>query len=72
MRVSSSQALKHAMETKGVRGSELEWYGDLRKFGSVEHGGFGLGFDRLVGYLGGVGNLRDVVAFPRWVGRCDC
>lgn len=50
----------------------LKWYVDLRKWGSVPHGGFGLGFDRLLGYLAGVSNIREVVAFPRWVGRCDC
>jgi len=51
---------------------QLKWYLDLRKWGSVPHGGFGLGFDRLLAYLGGVQNIRDVVSFPRWVGRCDC
>jgi len=50
----------------------LKWYVDLRKWGSVPHGGFGLGFDRLLGYLAGVQNIREVVTFPRWVGRCDC
>ncbi|KAI9745879.1 MAG: asparaginyl-tRNA synthetase [Claussenomyces sp. TS43310] len=50
----------------------LKWYVDLRRWGSVPHGGFGLGFDRLLSYLAGVQNIRDVVAFPRWVGRCDC
>jgi len=51
---------------------ELKWYIDLRRWGSVPHGGFGLGFDRLLGYLAGVPNIREVVTFPRWVGRCDC
>ena len=50
----------------------LDWYADLRRFGSVPHGGFGLGFDRLLCYLAGVPNIKDVVAFPRWYGRCDC
>jgi asparaginyl-tRNA synthetase len=50
----------------------LKWYVDLRRWSSVPHGGFGLGFDRLLGYLSGMGNIREVVAFPRWVGRCDC
>ncbi|RPA99506.1 asparaginyl-tRNA synthetase [Choiromyces venosus 120613-1] len=50
----------------------LRWYLELRKWGSVKHGGFGLGFDRLVCYLAGVENIREAVAFPRWVGRCDC
>ncbi|PQE19231.1 hypothetical protein CJF30_00007577 [Rutstroemia sp. NJR-2017a BBW] len=50
----------------------LKWYVDLRRWGSVPHGGFGLGFDRLLGYLTGVPNIREIVTFPRWVGRCDC
>ncbi|EMD00190.1 hypothetical protein BAUCODRAFT_102597 [Baudoinia panamericana UAMH 10762] len=64
--------LQEAMAAKGVAGSSLEWYQDLRKYGSVPHGGFGLGFDRLLCYLTGTSNVRDVVAFPRWYGRCDC
>lgn len=50
----------------------LKWYVDLRRWGSVPHGGFGLGFDRLLGYLSGVSNIREIVTFPRWVGRCEC
>lgn len=50
----------------------LDWYVDLRRHGSVPHGGFGLGFDRLLGYLGGVSSIRDVVPFPRYYGTCDC
>ncbi|TLD32982.1 hypothetical protein PspLS_00686 [Pyricularia sp. CBS 133598] len=50
----------------------LEWYVDLRRWGSPPHGGFGIGFDRLLCYLSGVQSIRDIVAFPRWYGRCDC
>lgn len=50
----------------------LQWYLDLRRYGSVPHGGFGLGFDRLLCYLSGVQNIRDIVAFPRYYKRCDC
>lgn len=50
----------------------LQWYADLRRWGSAPHGGFGLGFDRLMGYLTGVNNLKDVVPFPRHFGRADC
>lgn len=52
--------------------SPLEWYTDLRRYGCPPHGGFGLGFDRLLCYLSGVSTVRDIVAFPRWFGRCDC
>lgn len=51
---------------------DLDWYTDLRRYGSVPHGGFGLGFDRLLGYLAGVRSIRDVVPWPRYYGRCDC
>ncbi|PHH62069.1 hypothetical protein CDD81_7625 [Ophiocordyceps australis] len=50
----------------------LAWYLDLRRWGCPPHGGFGLGFDRLLSYLSGVPNVRDVVPFPRHHGRCDC
>ena len=50
----------------------LQWYADLRRFGSSPHGGFGVGFDRLLAYLTGVGNVRDVVGFPRYWGSCRC
>lgn len=50
----------------------LDWYADLRRWGCPPHGGFGLGFDRLIGYLSGVQTIRDTVTFPRWYGRCDC
>ncbi|KAL5601418.1 hypothetical protein BROUX41_002595 [Berkeleyomyces rouxiae] len=50
----------------------LDWYVDLRRWGSAPHGGFGLGFDRVLSYLSGIPNVKDVVAFPRWYGRSDC
>jgi asparaginyl-tRNA synthetase len=50
----------------------LKWYADLRRHGTMPHGGFGIGVDRLIAYLTGVHNLRDVVSFPRTFGRADC
>jgi len=52
--------------------SNLDWYLDLRRYGAVPHGGFGLGLDRLLGHLVGVPNIKDVVPWPRHHGRCDC
>ncbi len=48
-----------------------EWYLDLRRFGTVPHGGFGLGFERMVRFITGVENIRDVSAFPRVPGHCE-
>jgi asparaginyl-tRNA synthetase len=45
--------------------NDLQWYLDLRRFGSVPHAGFGLGFERIVQYLSGMGNIRDVIPSPR-------
>ena len=50
----------------------LQWYADLRRFGASPHGGFGIGFDRLLAYLVGVANVRDVVGFPRGWKHCHC
>src|SRR4030095_10311895 len=44
---------------------ELDWYRDLRRYGSVPHAGFGLGLERLVLYMTGMENIRDVIPFPR-------
>lgn len=55
----------------GASDSPLDWYLDLRRYGSVPHGGFGLGFDRLLCYIAGVENVRDMVPWPRHQGRCD-
>ncbi|KAL4779592.1 hypothetical protein BJX76DRAFT_361667 [Aspergillus varians] len=52
--------------------SHLQWYADLRRWGTSPHGGFGLGFDRFLGYLTGVSSIRDTVAFPRYFGHADC
>ncbi|KAK6953691.1 hypothetical protein Daesc_005996 [Daldinia eschscholtzii] len=52
--------------------NNLNWYVDLRRWGCPPHGGFGLGFDRLICYLSGVQTIHDTSAFPRWYGRCDC
>lgn len=50
---------------------EYDFYLDLRKYGSTRHAGFGLGFERCVMYLTGMGNIRDVIPFPRTVNNCD-
>ncbi|WP_276168072.1 asparagine--tRNA ligase [Zobellia alginiliquefaciens] len=57
--------LKEKMTALGIDEEELWWYLDLRKFGSAVHSGFGLGFERLVLFATGMGNIRDVIPFPR-------
>ncbi len=51
--------------------SSMEWYLNLRKYGGCIHSGFGMGFERLLIYLTGVENIRDVIAYPRTPGNCD-
>ena len=48
-----------------INSEELWWYLDLRRYGSVPHSGFGLGFERLVQFVTGMNNIRDVIPFPR-------
>jgi asparaginyl-tRNA synthetase len=49
-------------------GEELWWYRDLRKYGTVPHAGFGMGFERILNYVTGMENIRDVIPFPRTPG----
>ena len=62
------EVLLSLMEEKGLNREDYEWFLDLRRFGSVEHAGFGLGFERLIMYLTGIPNIRDVIPFPRTAG----
>ncbi|WP_372761089.1 asparagine--tRNA ligase [Pseudoalteromonas sp.] len=56
------------LDEMGLNKDDYSWYRDLRKYGTVPHSGFGLGFERLVAYVTGMGNVRDVIAFPRTKG----
>ncbi len=59
------EVLKEKIEVMGIDEKELWWYLDLRKFGTAEHSGFGLGFERLVQFVTGMNNIRDVIPYPR-------
>lgn len=59
------EKLDERMDEMGIPREQLEWYRDLRRYGTVPHAGFGLGFDRIVSYVTGMGNIRDVIPFPR-------
>ncbi|MFP3155078.1 asparagine--tRNA ligase [Lachnospiraceae bacterium ZAX-1] len=58
------------MKELGLKESDYEFYLDLRKYGTARHAGFGLGFERCVMYITGMGNIRDVIPFPRTVNNC--
>jgi len=63
--------LEARIDEMGLNKDVYWWYLDLRRFGGVKHAGFGLGFERLLMYLTGVSNIRDVLPFPRTVGSAD-
>ena len=63
--------LLERMKELGLKAEDYDFYLDLRKYGSARHAGFGLGFERCVMYLTGMGNIRDVIPFPRTVNNCD-
>lgn len=63
--------LKSRMDELGLKEEDYKFYMDLRKYGSTRHAGFGLGFERCVMYLTGMGNIRDVIPFPRTVNNCE-
>lgn len=65
------ELLDKKMNELGFNKEEYKWYLDLRKYGGVKHGGFGLGFERMVMYMTGMSNIRDVIPFPRTVGHCE-
>ena len=63
--------LEARMDELGLKREDYWWYLDLRKYGGTRHAGFGLGFERAVMYLTGVGNIRDVLPYPRTVKNAD-
>ena len=63
--------LLNRMKELGMHTEELDWYLNLRRYGSCVHSGFGMGFERLLIYITGVENIRDVIPFPRTPGNCE-
>lgn len=63
--------LVNHMKNINLKEDDYWWYLNLRKFGSVEHSGFGLGFERILMYITGVSNIRDVILFPRTPNNCE-
>ena len=65
------EILESRIKELGMNPEDYGFYMDLRKYGSCRHAGFGLGFERCVMYLTGIGNIRDAIPFPRTVGNCE-
>ncbi len=63
--------LKARMDELGLKEEDYWWYLNLRKYGGTKHAGFGLGFERIIMYLTGVSNIRDVLPYPRTVGNAE-
>ena len=65
------EVLESRMEEMDVHPDEMQWYLDIRRYGSCPHAGFGLGFERMVQFVTGMGNIRDVIPFPRYPGSAE-
>jgi asparaginyl-tRNA synthetase len=65
------EVLDEMIRYKGLEMEPYWWYRDLRKYGSVPHAGFGLGFERLVMMATGIENIRDVIPYPRYPGHAE-
>ena len=65
------EALKARMQETHMSEKDYWWYLELRKFGTVPHSGFGMGFERLLQYVTGMTNIRDVIPFPRAPGLAE-
>ena len=63
--------LLETMDRLGLKQEDYWWYLDLRRYGGCRHSGYGLGFERMIMYLTGVSNIRDVIPYPRTVGNCE-
>ena len=59
------------MQELGLKEEDYWWYLNLRRYGGTKHAGFGLGFERIIMYLTGVSNIRDVIPYPRTVGNAE-
>ena len=66
----STATAKTVFASAGLKEEDYSWYLDTRRNGTVVHSGFGLGFERLVMYMTGMSNIRDVIPFPRTPGNC--
>ena len=70
-REDNMEKLEARMKELNLDEKDYWWYLDLRKYGSITHSGFGLGFERLIMYVTGMQNIRDVIPFPRTPKNCE-
>ncbi|MCF7958578.1 MAG: asparagine--tRNA ligase, partial [Phycisphaerae bacterium] len=69
MREDNYDTLLARVRHEGYNQEDYNWYLDLRKYGSVPHGGFGLGIERTVAWMAGIKHIRETIAFPRMMGK---
>ena len=65
------EVLERRCAESGLNPKDIWWYSDLRRYGSIPHAGFGLGFERLIMFITGLENIRDVIPFPRVPGHAE-
>ncbi|PKI51416.1 hypothetical protein CRG98_028212 [Punica granatum] len=65
------EIIRDRITEMGLPLEPYEWYLDLRRYGTVKHSGFGLGFERMILFASGIDNIRDVIPFPRYPNRAD-
>ncbi|KIM21318.1 hypothetical protein M408DRAFT_333518 [Serendipita vermifera MAFF 305830] len=70
MREERFQNMEESLKKFGMDPAQYSWYTELRKFGTTPHGGYGLGFERLISWIGGWENVRECIPAPRWKDRC--
>ncbi len=70
VREERENVLTKRMEEKGIDPASYQWYMDLRRFGTIPHGGFGLGFERFLQFSSGIQSIRDVSPLPRYYKHC--
>ena len=72
VREENLEKLEKAIKDNNLSKEDYQFYLDLRRYGTVPHGGFGLGFERMVMLMTGIENIRDAIPFPRYPGHCEC
>ena len=71
MRYREATTLEQRMAEQGLHAEQYSWYIDLRRYGTVPHAGFGLGLERVVQFITGMANIRDVIPYPRTPGNAE-